>query len=108
MRSYTCSRPDVNGVCYPKTFLNGNWSIIIYPNPAYDMLSIEIACTQNNSTASYEILLFNSQGNLLRRAQAKENIVQFDVSALPGGIYFLHISNGISAISETHKVIVKH
>ena len=80
----------------------------IYPNPAYDMLSIEIARTQNNSTVYYEILLFNSQGNLLRRAHAKENIVQFDVSVLPNGIYFLHISDGISATSETYKVIVKH
>ncbi|MDR0796200.1 MAG: T9SS type A sorting domain-containing protein [Tannerella sp.] len=80
----------------------------IYPNPARDMLSIEISRAQINSIASYVILLFNSQGNLLRREQAKENIVHFDISALPNGIYFLHISDGTSATSETHKIIVKH
>ncbi|MDR2233397.1 MAG: T9SS type A sorting domain-containing protein [Tannerella sp.] len=63
---------------------------------------------EGNFTDSYEILLFDRQGNMLRRTKINENPVQYDCSTLPNGIYFLHIYTGDSATSETHKVIVKH
>ena len=86
-------------------------SNLIYPNPVSDMLFIDldrVVLTSNNVVASYNIMLYNSQGNMLHQAKATNGIVRFDVSTFPAGIYFLHIHNGISATSETFKIFVKH
>ena len=86
-------------------------SSLVYPNPVSEILFIDldnIVRAQNNTVASYTILLYNSQGNMLHQARAKGGIIQFNISNLANGIYFLHISDGISATSETFKIIVKH
>ena len=86
-------------------------SNLIYPNPVNDMLSIDldrVVLTSNNVVASYNIMLYNSQGNILHQAKAKNGIIRFDVSTFPEGIYFLHIHSGISATAISFKIFVKH
>ena len=98
-----------------------------YPNPATDILNIELnqeTITQNQSQnydleqntindksniidATYDLRLYDNLGNLLRQAVAKDGTVQFNVSNLPAGIYYLHIYDGVSEKPEIHQIMVE-
>jgi len=86
---------------------------IAFPNPTNSTLFVEI--DQNNTPQSkasnmvitYDIRLFNMQGNLLRSTQTKTGKVQFDVSNLPSGMYYLQISDEVSSNVEIHPIIIQ-
>jgi len=83
----------------------------LYPNPVSNILYVnldQIVSSQNNTFISYNIVLYNTQGNILRQTKAKDKITQLNVSNLASGIYFLHIFDNISATSEIRKIFVKH
>jgi len=46
-------------------------------------------------------------GQLLRQAVAKDGTVQFNVSNLPAGIYYLHIYDGISSTPEIQQIMIE-
>ena len=75
----------------------------IYPNPVNDVFYVTL-----DKVVSYDILLYNNQGKLLRQVKVKDGIIQLNVSNLPEGIYFLHIYDIVSAARETFKIFVKH
>ena len=110
---FMVSEPDVTTL-WPtgnEPLLKEGGSNIIYPNPVNDIININldnIERNQNNSLAFYNIILYNSQGNILRQTKAKDGIVQFNVSNFPNGIYFIQIYDGISTATETIKIFVKH
>jgi hypothetical protein len=95
-----------------------------YPNPASDVLNIEIdvqAATQArvrqiNSSGSkplktdpdYDIRLYDGQGNLLRQQDTKGGTVQFDVTNLSNGIYYLHVYDGVNRKPEIRQIVVEH
>jgi hypothetical protein len=80
-------------------------TIVFYPNPASDILYVD---SENKTSASYNIRLYNSQGKMCRQAKATGGIVEFSVSNLPNGVYFLNIYDESVSKSETHKIIIKH
>jgi hypothetical protein len=57
---------------------------------------------------TYDVRLYDGQGNLLRNATNKGGTVQFNVSALPDGIYYLHIYDGINSTPEMQQIVVQH
>jgi len=94
-----------------------------YPNPASTLLTIEItqkaiAETQSKQTINdvillkteptYDIRLYNSHGHLLRHATSKGGSVQFDVSHLHNGTYYLHVYDGVSDKPEIRQIVLKH
>ena len=81
--------------------------LIIYPNPANDILNVNIEKLipfQN----PFNIQLYDIQGDILSETKSKDRIIRINVSDFPEGIYFLHIYGGISTTPETFKIIVKH
>jgi hypothetical protein len=81
-------------------------TVVIYPNPVRDILYVDPG--KFVYTASCDIRLYNSLGNMCRQAKATGGTVELSVSNLPGGIYFLIICDGSSSKPETHKIIVKY
>ena len=97
---------------------------LIYPNPVSDILTIEIdeeafaqekANQQSNANVvpvkienTYDIRLYDGQGNLLRQTSTKGSTVQFNVSALPNGVYYLHIYDGVNNTPEIQQIMVEH
>ena len=84
-----------------------------YPNPVSDILTIEIADTPANKTSnathgSYDIRLYDGQGNLMRQKSTNGGNVQFNVENLPNGIYYLHIYDGINNMPEMQQIVVGH
>ena len=64
--------------------------LIIYPNPAENILNIYTANTQNNES---ELTIFDVNGRSLQSSKFSGNKATIDVSRLESGIYFLRIKN---------------
>ena len=73
----------------------------IYPNPVKDLLQITV---DNAAGINAEIKVFNVQGQALleRKIVATSQLVQFNVSSLSPGVYFMKITNpdGIIAMEK--------
>jgi len=78
-----------------------------YPNPVSNFLNIEIDATIAQGT-TYDIRLYDKQGNLMRQKKTKGGTVQFNVANLPNGIYYLHIYDGVSETPEMRQIVVEH
>lgn len=61
-----------------------------------------------NSIPVYDIRLYNMQGTRLHQQQARFGKIEFNLSNLPNGIYFLHIYDGLHNMPDIHKIVVKH
>ena len=84
-----------------------------YPNPADDILNIEVGTSSNVNTKgtilNYDIRLYDSFGNILKQTgNIGSGTAQISVSNVPDGIYYLHIYDGVSSTPENLKIIVKH
>ena len=53
------------------------------------------------------IRLYDRQGNLLRQQKTNGGTVQFNVSDLPYGVYYLHVYDGVNENPEMRLVIVE-
>ena len=74
-----------------------NASISVYPNPANSMLNIA-------STERCDYRLINSTGQEVA-VGSTQGLKQINVSNLPKGIYFLHLSTGSKV--NTQKIVVE-
>ncbi len=66
--------------------------VLVYPNPARDQLSIQIPEQLYGSPV--EAMLYDYAGNLVRSVRLTANPGQFDLKALPAGLYFLRLQTG--------------
>ncbi len=103
----------------PTTDLN-----IAYPNPVSNILNIDldqrivsqtqsyeqtiIESKQPKQDVTYDIRLYDGQGNLLRHKTTKGGKVEFNVSNLSNGIYYLHIYDGVNEKPEMRQILVEH
>ncbi len=72
---------------------NGNSSITIYPNPASDIVNINII--KNNCAVTYTI--YNVLGSLIKTEKLEQDKQQFSVKELSSGIYMVEIkAKGLS------------
>jgi len=80
----------------------------VYPNPVVDILYIEIDPPADSKTQiTFDVRLLDVQGNLLRQTFSKGGTVEFNVSNLPDGSYYLHIYNGVDSKPEVHQIAVE-
>ncbi len=70
-------------------------SVSVFPNPTVGFLTIV-----KTTNSAERIQLISMEGKLLRDVQSANNRIEFDLSDLANGIYFLKIGN------ETRKVIL--
>ena len=61
-------------------------SISIYPNPAQDFLTVQIA-----QPGHFTMQIYNVQGQLVGTAITEESTCQLNISNYPGGCYFIKI-----------------
>ena len=98
--------------CGSKSSGSNDSFFIAYPNPTSEILYIDIndtAAARSALDPTYDIRLYDMQGNQLRQTNAKKNgKVQFNVANLPDGTYFLHIYDGINAQPNMQQIIINH
>ncbi len=85
--------------------LDENHSILIYPNPAKDILTVEI---KNKIGNKIDIRFYNSFGQLVISKQTlNETEFQLDVSRMNSGLYAIIIyENNKIVVSE--KIVIRH
>jgi hypothetical protein len=85
-----------------------------YPNPTSDVINIDLL-SQTNEEATfarartitiYDIRLYNSHGNIVRQTTTTGDNIQFNVSNLPAGIYYLHIYDGTNETPEIQQIVI--
>jgi len=88
--------------------------VTAYPNPANNILYIEIDAADIQSLLSvkvnltFDVRLYDGQGNMLRNTKTKGGIVEFDVSNLTEGMYYLHVYDGVNSTPEMQMILVEH
>jgi len=107
---------DIENVNCSKSPVLEEYKWKVYPNPTDNMLYIEQDMEDFGQSTSdmiieaastYDIRLYDGQGNLLRQTNTKGGTVQFNVANLPVGFYYLHVHEGASAPTEIHQVMVE-
>lgn len=93
---------SVNVACIMKSkeIENTERNINIYPNPAKNIINIEII------SINEELLLelFNSKGQCIHNTYLESRNEQIDISKYPSGIYLIKLSN--HDFSHTEKIII--
>jgi len=102
-------RPRICGSSYP---------IVFSPNPVSDILTIDLTQTDTDAFGArtdvrasevtetiFDIRLLNSHGMVVRQQRTQARSIQFDVSNLPEGTYYLHIEH--NGEIEMHQIIVQ-
>ena len=72
-----------------------------------DVLSVEFVESKDANDPDYDIRLYDGQGNMLRQSTTKGGTVQFNVSYISNGIYFLYIYDGVNSKPEIHQIVVE-
>jgi len=115
--SSSWAKIDIENVNCSKSPVLEEYKWKVYPNPTDNMLHIEQdteAFDQSTSDknvktpTTYDIRLYDGQGNLLRQQTTKGGTILFNVSNLPDGIYYLHIYDGVNSTPEIHQIMVEH
>jgi hypothetical protein len=98
-------------------YFPGQWEIrkesspfTVYPNPASDVLYIDIdrqAISSGNPACEFHVYSLNGS-KALQTATNDGNKVKINVSVLQNGIYFLHLYDISSARQEIRKILIKH
>ncbi len=83
--SYICVGPNCKNTA-GKTVLNdGKTDVSIYPNPAKDIINIEL----ENKVSNGNVSIMNAVGMVLKSAAIVGSNMMLDISELPTGMYFL-------------------
>jgi len=99
----------------PISDLSPAYLLNTYPNPAGDILNVEI--TNNNTglqtrrlqlSPTYTIRLYNQVGAAIVNTQSSDSKTTLNVSNIPSGIYFLYVSDGTDAKPTMKQVIISH
>ena len=79
--------------------------ILIYPNPAKDIFSINLERVQNNTGYSYAI--YDITGNLIMKKTVEKTlgkcIERINLASFPYGVYFIEVS--LNDVRSTSKLI---
>jgi hypothetical protein len=74
----------------------------MYPNPASDVIKIELLDTE-----TYAFQIYNVAGKLISQRKLISNSFELNVSSIPKGIYFISITSLSTGVAQSRKVIVE-
>jgi hypothetical protein len=79
-----------------------NHSIVVYPNPANDILKIESIIEPGTET----LKILNSQGKLIYYKTISSSLTTINISDFPGGLYFIQLEDEANEVSNMTKFLV--
>jgi serine protease len=80
----------------------GSDNVMIYPNPANDVLNVVVQSTVNGQQSRVEI--YNSVGEIVYFSNLKSQISNLDISSLSSGIYYCTVKTDKTTFSK--KIVV--
>lgn len=106
LQYYRLTQTDVNGQSktYDKIFVNIETvkpSVIAYPNPCADWLSVDLDATENST-----VRVLNAFGQIvITESSSDQSVLKLDLSTLPAGVYHLELS--VNGMISTSKIVKK-
>ncbi len=90
-KSYNSSRSNKASNTYlgMNNHYSGSLTFKVYPNPASDILSIDLG----NQVQNAVITIFDVQGRNVQCVNQGQRLMNLDISELPKGVYFVEIKN---------------
>ena len=82
---------------------DGKMGMTVYPNPAYDMLTIELPDSYMSKTTTG--FVYDAKGSLVRSFLIQGQQHELSTSDLPSGIYILKVADGRNAMSSTISIV---
>lgn len=80
-----------------------DFSIIVYPNPVSDLITILVQ-TENSFQKLVLVKLLDSQGKILLDKKFSTDLIQLDMSQYSGGFYLLKVANEDNKIIQNFKI----
>jgi len=74
-----------------------NKDLLVYPNPATDVVNIELG----ENFEGYTVILYSVEGKELMNVTASKATEQLDVQHINRGIYYLRVVNGTTNMTKT-------
>jgi hypothetical protein len=111
-----CSSDHANAAFHPKLVIkfakttknneiySQGTSISVYPNPAREVLNIDMSADVLPENAT--IILYNNLGQLIKLLPVKKGITSISTSDLYNGIYLFKISDSSNSILKSGKIMV--
>lgn len=106
--------------CYLPTLLGGrqaetgqtlspekNTGYSLFPNPANEMLTLQLPGTDDPETMSVSLLLFDISGRMVREERVTAQQLTVDIKTLNNGIYFYEIRKA-GQMAESGKIVIAH
>ena len=92
-----CIRDSVISVSVPCREDNyaGNNFFTLYPNPAFDNITLETIYNTEKT-----IFLMNALGQILQSINTTENSITINLTNIPSGVYFIKMEDGINSVTE--------
>jgi hypothetical protein len=88
--SQSVSNMEDNGIFVGISSVLSSENILVYPNPAKDEIIIE---TTQRAYYTFRIEILNLQGQPVKIFNSAGNKTSIDISALPGGMYFVKVQS---------------
>ncbi|WP_104734022.1 metallophosphoesterase [Hanstruepera ponticola] len=101
-----CTIGGAAKMAYSKDLVNPI-DILIYPNPAKDMVFVE---STDFKDTNMQMALYNIYGQQVKRLDLKnanDGIIQMDVSDLAEGMYLLRLADSENNLIKTKRIIIK-
>jgi hypothetical protein len=104
LSGFTGSETNISIVNVPEMYSQANNGFMVYPNPANNMLNIDIYNNWNKQVS--EIVIFDILGKEIRHFKSGLSKIYIDTSDLENGLYFIGLKNENSFSSQ--KLLIHH
>jgi hypothetical protein len=85
-----------------------------YPNPTNDILHVDLSqlgipSSQKAQNVTHTVYLYDASGNLKQSKTVNdEAMVEFNISGLISGLYYVHVHNNVTRETKIERIVVEH
>lgn len=104
--SMGCIVPGCNGPMSITTQITnlGN-ALSVFPNPAHGSTAVQVQLPASMPRSGLRLVLVNAQGQVVREQVAQEGANTLDLSAVSGGLYYVHLAQGTTWLSGAKLIV---
>lgn len=103
--SMGCIVPGCDGVGVQEVVTNLSDALSVFPNPANGSTTVQVDLPQSLRGKALRLVLVNAQGQVVLEQAAQDGANTLDLSALSGGLYYVHLASGTTWLSGTKLIL---
>ncbi|QQR85498.1 MAG: T9SS type A sorting domain-containing protein [Flavobacteriales bacterium] len=103
--SMGCIVPGCDGVGVQELVTNLGGALSVFPNPAHGSTTVQVQLPASMQRSGLRLVLVNAQGQVVLEQAAQDGANTLDLSALSGGLYYVHLASGTTWLSGTKLIL---